>query len=298
MKPANKEYSGRWLWLAVLAMIVPVAVSLRAFTQLPRPFTYPDIELDAAGVDQDLWDQLLRTYVAGGRVDYDGLKRTHLFKEYIQQLAHADPEKLATEQERLAFYCNAYNAFVMNGVIIHHIQDSVIDFKTDQEIEFFDVPEHILAGQTLSLNKLEHELIRPAFNEPRVHMALVCAAKSCPAIRPEAYRGEQLAQQLEDQAVQFANNSSYVSFNADTMTLSLSPILKWYGEDFGGTEGVLDFLKKRCRDSATIAGIEAVRAERASIAWFEYDWTLNSQDVSRSRSVSSKSLGSGSIPNE
>lgn len=277
---------------------MPVAVAAWAFKTIPRPYTYAEIKPDASGVDQNLWDQLLRNYVADGLIDYDGLKRDHHFKEFVSQLAVAKPEKLPDDEHRLALMCNAYNAFVINGVITHKIDDNVLNFKSKDDGGFFDLEEHIFAGKTISLNHLEHEVIRPTFNEPRIHMALVCAAKSCPAIRPEAYVGERVREQLEDQAQLFTENSTYVRFDKAEKKLWLSPILTWYAEDFGGEPGVIEFLLERAKSAATKTGLELAQAEPEIIEYSTYDWSLNTQGKAVGGGPSSTSFGSGSIPNE
>ena len=136
-------------------LILPAIVAVQAFRAVPRPYTAPEIRPDASGVDNNLWDHLLRTYVENGLVDYDGLRRDHLFKIYLQQLSHARPEQLDGDAGRLALLCNAYNAFVIGGVIAHDVKRSVLDYKSG-ETGFFDLAEHILAGETISLNHLEH----------------------------------------------------------------------------------------------------------------------------------------------
>ncbi len=293
----KKEYSGLWFWLALASFLMPAAVAVWAFRGLPQPSTYPEIKVDASGVDQHLWDHLLRTYVADGLIDYVGLKRNYHFKTYLAQLASAQPEKLPSDQHRLAFLCNAYNAFVINGVLIHQIDSGVLDYISTQGQGFFDTAEHILAGKTIDLNTLEHEMIRPEFQEPRVHMALVCAAKSCPTIRPEAFLGDRLDSQLEDQAHAFANNQAYVRYDDQKEKLHLSPVLKWYGEDFGGQTGVLDFLLSRIESPKTVVGLKAARDDQTKVVYNEYDWTLNTQSKA-AKSKANTSFGSGSIPNE
>ncbi len=298
----KKEYSGPLLWLALASFLMPVAVAVWAFCTLPQPYTFPEIKLDSSGVDQQLWDHLLRTYVADGLIDYDGLKRNHQFQTYLAQLASAQPEKLPDDQHRLAFLCNAYNAFVINGVLVHKIDSGVLDYKNAQDQGFFEVAEHILAGKTIDLNTLEHKMIRPVFQEPRIHMALVCAAKSCPTIRPEAFLGDRLDSQLEDQARAFSNNQAYVRYvaagkDAQEKKLYLSPILKWYGEDFGDEMGVLDFLLSRVDSPKTTAGLQAAREGQGKIVYNEYDWSLNTQGKATT-SKANTSFGSGSIPNE
>ena len=294
----KKEYSGAFLWLATASFLMPFAVAAWAFTQVPRPYTYPEPQLDASGVDQRLWNHLLQNYVADGLVDYRGLRRDHHFKLYVSQLASAQPDAL-DRNGQLAFYCNAYNAFVMDGVIKHKIDDSVIDFKNETDVGFFDLPEHILAGETTDLNTLEHKLIRPTFQEPRIHMALVCAAKSCPRIRAEAYTGDRIDQQLEDQATLFANNLEYVRFEEAENTLYLSPILNWYGEDFGGQPGYLSFLTERCQDGSLRQMIQKASQGDGSVAFNKYDWSLNSQTKSSGAGKKdAPALGSGTVHND
>ncbi len=298
MKKSKKEYSGAFLWLAAFSFLIPIYVGAQAFKAIPQPPRYPEIHPDISGVDHNLWDYLLRTYIANGLVDYEGLKRDFLFKTYLKQLAGAHPENLKTESAKLACYCNAYNAFVIHGVIIHKIKGSVLDLKQNGETDFFDIKEHILAGKTISLNTLEHKRIREEFHDPRVHMALVCAAKSCPRIRPEAYTADRLNEQLEDQANSFANNPEYVKYVPEENKLYLSSILNWYKDDFGGNYGVISFLLPRVKDPATKTGLERALAGQVELVYFKYDWGLNSQDSEASSAGNSASFGSGSIPNE
>ena len=299
MSSTKPSYYGAFFWVATISFIVPLFVAAKAFHAVPvttKPAPHPD----ASGVDHNLWDYLLKTYVDNGLVDYDGMKRDHLFRTYLKQLAECDPQKLTTTSDRLALVCNAYNAFVINGVITHKIQDSVLSYKHDGT-EFFDLQEHILAGATLSLNYLEHETIRKQFSEPRIHVALVCAARSCPAIRPEAYTGPRVMDQLTDQSRLFANNIKYVAVDAETGQLRLNPILKWYGSDFDDQGGYLLWLKQLARDTDVIQAIAAAENGQTEISWFEYDWSLNSQETSNASSgqpAGKAEFGSGSVPNE
>lgn len=297
MQNANKEYSGPYLWLATISLAMPVFVAVQAFQKLPdTPYTYREVTPDASGVDQLLWDDLVRAYVANGRVDYDGMKRDFRFREYIRQIAGADPENLETQDDQMAFYCNAYNALVIDGVNKHRIRDSVDGFKSEDGKGFFKIEEHIVAGETMSLDYIEQDIVRPVFNEPRIHMALVCAAKSCPSIRGEAFIGERIQEQLEDQATKFANNPDYVKFEKNT--LYLNPILKWYKEDFGGLEGAYKFVQQRSTSDKVKAGIDKVLAGEADVKFNKYDWTLNTQGNASYGGGGDSHFGSGSIPNE
>ncbi|MFV2070127.1 MAG: DUF547 domain-containing protein, partial [Pirellulales bacterium] len=181
------SYYGPLFWLALVSFLVPLVVAQTAFRSA-RPTTKPTPQPDRSGVDHALWDYLLKSYVANGRVDYDGMARDYLFQTYLRQIGASQPEKLATDNERLALLCNAYNALVIHGVIMHKIDNSVMDYH-EGDVGFFDLVEQIFAGRTVSLNTMEHQLIRRKYHDPRIHVALVCAARSCAAIRGEAYTG-------------------------------------------------------------------------------------------------------------
>jgi hypothetical protein len=297
----RSTYYGPFFWIAAISFIVPLVVAARAFREVPLA-TKPTPHPNAAGVDHALWDDLLKTYVASGLVDYDGMGRDYLLRTYLRQLSAAEPKKLTTTADQLALLINAYNAFVVDGVIAHKIRDSVQDFQFDGK-GFFDVDEHIFCGQTVSLNQIEHELIRKRFKDPRVHMALVCAAESCPAIRREAYVGRQLAQQLDDQCRLFANSPKYVAYDASQSRLQLSPILKWYGSDWEQQGGYLPWLAARVEDPELKAAITRAAQGQLAVEFATYDWSLNTQNPQTGGAAASPSqgqtdFGSGSIPNQ
>ena len=299
MSTKKPSYYGPFFWIAAVSFVVPLVVAARAFQEVvltSKPTPHPD----ASGVDHVLWDYLLKTHVDGGLVDYDGLARDHLFRTYLQQLSGADPAKLTTSADELALLTNAYNAFVANGVITHKIRDSVMNYQIDGK-EFFDIEEHIFCGQTVSLNDIEHEIIRKRFGEPRVHVALVCAARGCPVIRPEAYIGKRLAQQLEDQSIQFANNPKYVVYDAGANTLRVSALLDWYGGDWDSVGGYLPWLAARVKDPTLKEAVERAARGEIKVAFLNYDWSLNTQDSGEATATSvpkaKADFGSGTIPN-
>ncbi|MEO1528912.1 MAG: DUF547 domain-containing protein [Planctomycetota bacterium] len=334
----DESYYGGFFWVAVTSFIVPFFVAYAAFDKL-SPTTKPSPLPDASGVDQNLWDYLVRTYVENGLVDYEGLSKDYLFTTYLRQVASCDPAKLESKDERLALHCNAYNALVINGVInhkIHRNEKNVLNFtpkniadriaELDKQIEalkrspegnaeraallmkkadklradsnFFRLQEHIFAGETISLDTLEHEIIRPTFQDPRVHVALVCAAKSCPAIRGEAYLGDRVNEQLDDQARQFANNETYVSYDPIGKAIQLSPILNWYGEDWDASGGYLTWISERVEDASLQEQLVAAHNGNTKVTFNTYDWGLNSQAGSSGGGGGGGGFGSGSVPNE
>ena len=288
----GSKYYGGFFWVAAVSFIVPLFVGYKAFENLNSATSKPSPVVDASGVDNGVWDYLLKSYVTNGLVDYDGMKKDYLFHEYVRQLGSCNPDALETEDDKLALACNAYNAFVINGVISHKIYDTV-DGRG-----FFDLKEHIYAGKTISLNDLEHGMIRPTFKEPRIHVGLVCAARSCPAIRAEAYVGCQVRDQLQDQSEQFADNPKYVKYDATSNELKLSPILNWYGDDWNErypNGGYLQWINELTTNQETKVTIAKVGRGEVKVGFFEYDWSLNSQaDPAKPSGKKKKKGGFGS----
>ncbi len=295
----QKSYYGPFFWIAAVSFIVPIFVAARAF-DVAGPTSKPEPVPDASGVDHALWDYLLKAYVQNGLIDYDAMGRDHLFRTYLKHLGGAQPDALATDDERLALYCNAYNAFVINGVITHKIRASVNDYA-ENETGFFDLKEHVFANKTMSLNDIEHGIIRTDFDEPRIHVALVCAAISCPSIRAEAYEGSRIDAQLADQTKLFANSPKHVAYDEENNTVRLSRILAWYGGDWDNHGGYLAWLAERVDDPDLADALKKADAEEVDVAYNEYDWTLNTQNALTTASgggPASGAFGSGSIPNE
>lgn len=290
--PSSSSYYGAFFWLSLVAFLTPLFVAYRAFEKV-QPTIRPVPNPDASGVDHAIWDYLLKQYVADGKVDYEGIKRDYLFAVYLKQLAGCDPTKLETTEDELALYCNAYNAFVIHGVIAHRIQNSVQELEKD----FFSFPEYILANRTWSLNELEHDFLRPTFKEPRLHMALVCAAISCPSLRPEAYVGDRLEKQLEDQARLFCNNPKHVYFDETKNRIMVNSILKWYGQDFAAHGGFLRWIAERTLDESLKIKLLEADQQLIGVGFIPYDWSLNSQRKGISFGGNHQ-FGSGTIANE
>ena len=298
----GSNYYGGYFWVSLISFIVPLFVGWKAFQNI-QPTYKPTPRVDASGVDHVVWDYLLKSYVTDGLVDYSAMKKDYLFHEYLRELGSCDPDQLQTDDEKLALACNAYNAFVINGVISHKIHDTVSGFAVD-DVDFFDIKQHIYAGKTISLNDLEHGSIRPTFKEPRIHVALVCAARSCPAIRAEAYTADRVRDQLQDQSVQFANNPKYVMFDSASNELKLSPILKWYGDDWKERYpqgSYFAWINELSNDPTVKDATLKAASGQIKVAYFDYDWSLNSKaDPSAPVAKKKKSggFGSGSSPDE
>ena len=136
----------------------------------------------------------------------------------------------------------------------------------------FQRPVGAVADTVRTLDEIEHEIIRERFDEPRIHFALVCAAKSCPRLRGEAYTGPRLDAQLDAQARRFLHADRKNRIPAGNGRIALSKILKWYGSDFGPTTAAVQralapYFGGAVRDSLAQGAYE--------VRFLTYDWTLN-----------------------
>jgi uncharacterized membrane protein YdjX (TVP38/TMEM64 family) len=220
--------------------------------------------------DHSRFDALLRAHVdADGFVDYAGLKRDETQLDgYLASLSGSRFGELGRD-EKLALLLNAYNAFTVRLVLDHWPLESIRDIPRERR---WDDRRWKLAGETLSLNQIEHERIRPRFLEPRIHFALICAARGCPPLRAEAYMGVRLESQLVDQAQRIHSDSRWVSFDSASGTLHLTEIYKWYASDFREAAGsVPEFVARHV--PAVRAALDAGR--HLEVRWIPYDWSLN-----------------------
>ena len=242
--------------------------------------------------DHSAFTMVLEHAVKKSLVDYAALKANrHGLDAYLQAMAETDPEVLAaaSHSSRLAFWINAYNACMLRQVVDHYpIQKNtrLLDRATNAilsrpENSVWQIPdvfgrEHCtIAGEVRSQDQIEHEIIRP-MGDPRIHFAVNCAAMSCPPLQTWAHSADELDEQLDRIVRAFMANP--VHFELETgerSVLRLNKVLDWYGDDFGGIEGLREFFASYLEgdEGGTRLGHDT------RIEFFEYDWTLN--DVPR-----------------
>jgi hypothetical protein len=229
-------------------------------------------------VDHSEWDQLLHAHVDGrGLVDYDAFLQNPRFEVYLRRLARTDPAPLP-RAEQLALWVNAYNAYTIALINQHGERRSIRNINRRLGLIAGKGPwsERMatVGGRAYTLDEIEHEIIRPRFGEPRIHFALVCAAIGCPTLRREAYTGARLETQLDDQARGFLRGSPAKNrVDVQAARLYLSPIFRWYREDFGRDDAEVGRYLARFHDGAER---ELLLTGRFRIAYTPYDWTLNS----------------------
>jgi hypothetical protein len=157
-----------------------------------------------------IFTDVLKDCVWNGLVNYKKLKDDNRLGKYMDQLANTDPEMLSSDEDKLAFWINAYNAYTLQFVVEEYPLESINDLHwgglylgTLLGATVWDDEKIVIDGTKLSLNNIEHDIARKKFNEKRIHFAMVCSSVSCPSLRDEAYEGYKLDEQLNDQAIEF-----------------------------------------------------------------------------------------------
>ncbi len=219
------------------------------------------VEIVVNTPDHKDWDQLLQQYVDNkGGVDYAGLKQNEAkLDKYLMTLAKATPSDLWSREEGLAYWINAYNAFTFKLILNNYPVTSItnLDGGDPWKVKWIK-----LGGKTYSLNNIEHDIIRPRYKDPRIHFAVVCAAKSCPPLLNRSFRPAILNRQLHEVTKQFINNKAYNDTDGD---VRVSKIFEWYQEDFGDLN---TYLNKYLTTPIT---------NDQAIGFMDYDWSLNKQ---------------------
>lgn len=225
-----------------------------------------------------LFTELLSSYVHDGIVNYKKLRSDGRLAGYIGWLAKTDPDSLPNEKDKLAFWVNAYNAYTLKIICDNYPVESINDLHTGGLVigtaTVWDKKFVIVNGKTMSLNSIEHEIVRPQFKDPRGHFALVCASKSCPQLRSEAYEGTTLDRQLDDQGKAFLSDPLRNEFDPVKKHADISRIFDWYKSDFGPSDTeVLRYVSRFLSDSVARQILAA--PNEWEIGYKSYDWSLN-----------------------
>ena len=220
----------------------------------------------AADLDHSSWDALLERYVTPeSRVDYQALQQHGIAEldAYLKQIAAPWPAGMETPAVKAALI-NAYNALTVRWILSHYPIESI--WKTGDP---FQAPRHTVNGEQLSLDQVEGRLRETG--DPRIHAAVVCAARSCPPLRREAYIAERIDEQLDDNSRQWLADPRLNEFVPADKTARVSQIFTWYEGDFAASGGVPAFLAQYAPADAQAF----LREPGAAIEYQTYDWGLN-----------------------
>lgn len=283
-------HRARWVILLVsLAMCVAIGLIIFFVTRQtnPPPGIAPECQQNCLFVSHEQWTNVLegalrptatRRGVDFRPVDYDAVRNNANFSRYVQMLERIDISNL-TNLERKALFINAYNALAMKMVLDNPCSggntlcDSIRSVNTKSFASVWVMPAGTIGGEVYSLDNIEHDYLRRAFPDPRLHAAVNCASVSCPDLRSEAYTAAKLEEQLEDQArVWLGNPTKGLSLPAGGSPAKLSSLFNWYGGDFN-KPSIASFLGTYGPYGSANAALEP------PYDWLAYDWGLNAAGV-------------------
>lgn len=220
----------------------------------------------ANGPDHSKWDALVKRYVnAEARVDYKSWKASGLadLDTYVSEIAAPWPAGMEPPSTKAALI-NAYNALTVRWILSNYPVESIE--KTNDP---FKAGRHTLSGRPISLDTIEARL--RATGDPRIHAALVCAGRSCPPLRREAYAAAHIDEQLDDNVRAWLANPQLNRFIPTERLARVSSIFKWYAGDFESTGGITPFLVR----FAPTSSVRFLREPNAKIEFIAYNWGLN-----------------------
>jgi hypothetical protein len=241
-----KEYLSRIVVFTILGIVL-TALIIQPSQNSITIMSYGLEEVKPNNFDHSYssYNMLLNQYVEDAKVNYEGfISQRAEFAAFLRTLGSVDENDFQTwtEKQKIAFWINAYNAFTIKAIIDHYPikrgfslvgifyapSNSILQIKgVWTKLQFRAV------GKMVTLEEIEHEILRKKFNEPRIHMAINCASISCPDLSSEAYTPDKLEEQLAQASVRFVNNPQKgVSVNQDNRKVKFSKIFKWFGEDF------------------------------------------------------------------
>ena len=222
----------------------------------------------------DPWTALLKKHVDNkGLVDYKGfIADKDKLQSYLDGLSANPPADTWTTNDKIAYWLNAYNAFTVKLIVDHYPVEGIKKLGGKHQVIFINTPWDIkffkIGGKTMTLNRIEHRILRREFTEPRIHFALNCASISCPKLRREAYVGSKLDMQLTDQAKEFLRDDSRNILDAKAP--KLSSIFSFYGKDMTKWSGksLINYINQYA----------AIKINQdAELDYLDYNWNLNDQ---------------------
>ena len=253
------------------------------------------VSIDA--IDHSAWNGLLQTYVnETGGVDYAGWKASaadiQKLDQYLSYLSTASLTKPATKSNQMAFWINAYNSVTVKGILQEYPTKSIRDHTS--KLGGYNLWKDLkldVGGRQASPDDIENKVLRK-MGDPRIHFAIVCAAKSCPWLVNEAYVGDKLNEQLDSNARAFFGQPKNFQYDPRARTFKISSIMEWFATDFGPSQA--EQLKAIAAYLPTAEAQAAALQNAVSVSYAEYDWSLNKQDKMQAQQGSQSRPPAGS----
>ncbi|MEM9121771.1 MAG: DUF547 domain-containing protein [Pseudomonadota bacterium] len=262
------------------APVLALGAATPAFASLAQTFAAAAAPGEGARVDNAVWTQFMQTYVIADPSGVDLVRYGDVtagdreaLKAYIAMLAGTDPASLDRD-EQFAYWANLYNAVTIEVVLDAYPVSSI---KRINLGGLFGGPWKkelvTVNGTPLSLDNIEHDIMRPGWGDPRVHYAVNCASIGCPNLGTRALTGATLSDDLDVRARAYVNNKRGVTVEGERIIAS--KIYRWFQEDFGNNEaGVLQHLRQYADDT-----LAERLAGRSSVDSYRYDWALNDASI-------------------
>jgi hypothetical protein len=241
-------------------------------------FVFFSLYSNTQAFDFSGWDVLIKKHVEPktidgvliNSVDYINLKKDPLFSGLAAKLKSFPLENLGSDKSKLTYWINVYNILaakiITDNYPLKSIKDAGSLFKS-----VWKKPAGILGGKQYSLNDIEHKILRN-MNEPRIHVAIVCASVSCPDLRLEVYTVDKLDEQLDDQMRLFLRSREKgMRFDEQNKQVYLSLIFKWFAEDFENHGGVVQYIGKYI----TAEENSFLNYPKIKISYLDYNWKIN-----------------------
>jgi hypothetical protein len=214
-----------------------------------------------------VYGSLLKEYVINKGVLYNELKKTPAVidntKAFFESVSKKEFRQFSTEQQ-IAFLINAYNFYTLELIVNNlPLKNGIRDITSPWKQKFIKILD-----SNLSLDNIEHDILRKEYKEPRIHFALVCASISCPSLINKPFIAQNLSNMLDNVAKDFLLDET--KNKIDKKTLYLSKIFDWYGSDFkvNYAEGYIGYIKE----------VLNLKEERYKIKFLDYNWNLNSME--------------------
>lgn len=229
----------------------------------------PGPDTSGRSTSYPLYATLLDRHVKDGFVAYGNLKQEGAaLDEVLDRMAAQNIDSLS-RYEQIAFYSNLYNAATLRLIVDYPGIQSIHEIPASNR---WKSRRWQAGGKPLSLDDIEHEILRKQYKLPWVHFVLTCASEGCPVLRSSPYSGKSLPEQLRTQTELFFTRMDSYRLDRDSGTLYLSELLDWYRGDLVSYSGsVLDFVA----DYAPVADRTFLREQRPRIRYLKYSWKLN-----------------------
>ena len=250
------------------------------------------------GFDFSDYDRVLKTFVnEEAMVHYRRLKaQRQQLDTFVTSMGNltSDTYNRWSEKEKIAFWLNAYNGLTLKAILDNYpikssfLRSRIYPRNSIRQIQgVWKKITFEVMGQRMTLDHIEHQILRAKFDEPGIHMAMVCAAMGCPPLRGEPYVGSRLDKQLDDQTRRFLGSPAKFKIDRSKNTVYLSPIFDWFAEDFVRKYGPERNIGRHDKKDSAVLNFVAlhlaepqekyVLAGKFKIKYLKYDWSLNEQ---------------------